>query len=173
MMLNIKKCIVVELSTILIGSSISPNMIQAIEENKEVSSENFSNGISEEYLESIGIDINSDTYYITDYQMDLIAQELGYDVPSTENSYTARSGGITKIEKVGKGSWNIYFSRSFIKKYYYTGALSSAFIAALIPGIGGAVAGALATFAAAVAGEADSGVYFQVRNWKVTYGGPK
>ncbi|EHR38256.1 hypothetical protein ACWOB1_00985 [Facklamia languida] len=96
MMLNIKKCIVVGLSTILIGSSISPNMIQAIEENKEVSSENFSNGISEEYLESIGIDINSDTYYITDYQMDLIAQELGYDVPSTENSYTARSGGVTK-----------------------------------------------------------------------------
>ena len=41
MMLNIKKCIVVGLSTILIGSSISPNMIQAIEENKEISSENF------------------------------------------------------------------------------------------------------------------------------------
>ena len=172
-MFNTKKIIKIGVSAMLVGSVLPSFQIHAIEKNDVTAAENVSSGISEEYLESIGIDINSDEYYITDYQMELIAKKLGYDISLTDSSVnaTARSAGVTKIVKVGKGSWDIYFSKSFIINYYYAGALSASVLAALIPGLGAGAAGALATFAAGVAGETQSGGYFQVRNWKVVYAG--
>lgn len=173
MVFKVKNVMLVGLSAILFGSAFYSIPIQANEESEVEASVVNSDGVSARYLESIGIDINSDVYYITDSQMELVLREIGYDIPLTEDFYTTSFEGVTIVEKVDRGSWNIYVSRSFIKKYYYSGAFLADALAAVVLGLGAELAGYLSVTAAVIAGETDLGVYFKISNWQVVESGPQ
>lgn len=173
MVLKVKNVMLVGLSAILFGSAFYSIPIQANEKSEVETPVVSSDGVSARYLESIGIDINSDVYYITDSQMETVLREIGYDIPLTEDFYTTSFEGVTKVEKVDRGSWNIYVSRSFVKKYYYSGEVLATALSAVVPGLGMEMAGSLSVTAAAIVDETDLAVYFKISKWQVVEAGPQ
>lgn len=103
---------------------------------------------------------------------------MGYDLESQQPSsgMSIMSAGVTKVVKKGKGSWDIYLSKGFLKVYYGAGTVLGAglttAIAALVPGVGLAVASTMvATLSGILGSEVNHGVVFRIRNWKMSSAG--
>lgn len=83
------------------------------------------------------------------------------------------SAGVTKVVSKGSGSWDIYLSKGFLKVYYGAGTVLASgltvAVVALVPGLGWAVASTMAATLSGILGsEANNGVVFRIRNWKIS-----
>lgn len=180
-----KKIIVGTLcSTILLGGVILPTTSVLAEEaivktedtylsnkNTDLAIDDISVDEVRKHAEEIGININDSEIIITDSQMLELFDFMGYDLESTGMS--TRSAGVTKVVSKGNGSWDIYLSKGFLKVYYGAGTVLSAglttAIAALVPGLGWAVAATMVTTLSGLIGSGVShGVVFKIRNWKIS-----
>lgn len=130
------------------------------------------------HAEEIGININDNEIIITDSQMFELFNFMGYDLEPQQPSsgMSIMSAGVTKVVKKGKGSWDIYLSKGFLKVYYGAGTVLGAglatAIAAMVPGVGLAVASTMAaTLSGLLGSEANHGVVFRIRNWKISSAG--
>lgn len=131
------------------------------------------------HAEEIGININDSEIIITDSQMFELFNFMGYDLEPQQSSsggISVMSAGVTKIVSKGKGSWDIYLSKGFLKVYYGAGAVLgaglTAAIVALVPGVGWGVAATMTTALSGILGsEVNHGVVFRIRNWKMSSAG--
>lgn len=131
------------------------------------------------HAEEIGININDNEIIITDSQMFELFNFMGYDLEpqqSASGGISLMSAGVTKVVKKGKGSWDIYLSKGFLKVYYGAGTVLGAglttAITALVPGVGLAVASTMvATLSGILGSEVNHGVVFRIRNWKMSSAG--
>lgn len=172
------KFIVTGLAAVLIASpmSMTASSVYASEVGtvETVNAPKTTNKSPEEisrYIAEIGIDVNNSEIAITDSQMMKLFDFLGYDLEIEPTR--ARAAGVTKVVSRGSGSWDIYLSRGFVKAYYYGGFVLgtglTVAITALVPGLGWTVASSMVTALAGVIGsEANHGVVFRIRNWKIS-----
>ena len=181
--MNIKKTIITGLATTLLTmpALFTATTVQAQSEGAETNIEYQmpDKSVSEirNYAEEIGINVYDTEVIITDAQMIELFNYMGYDIePDSSSGMFARAAGVTKIVSKGKGSWDIYLSKGFIKTYYAAGTVLSAgltaAIAVLVPGVGWTVAATMvSTLSGIIGSEVTHGVVFRIRNWKITSAG--
>lgn len=127
------------------------------------------------HAKEIGININDSEIIITDSQMFELFNFMGYDLEPQQSSsgMSIMSAGVTKVMSKGSGSWDIYLSKGFLKVYYGAGTVLASgltvAVVALVPGLGWAVASTMAAILSGILGsEANNGVVFRIRNWKIS-----